>query len=748
MQLAELLRQYRAEAHLSQEQLAERAGISARAIGDIETGVSRWPRAITVALIAEALELDARSREALRTASSRANARQTNASLPKAAPLVGRDSERAALNTLLRDPLARIVTVTGGPGVGKTALAAAAAGDVAAEFADGAFFIEFATLPDAALVPTRIALALGVREIRAESVSASIASAIGERAILLVLDNFERASAAAPVVAELVAATPHLKILATSRSRLHLSNERLINLEPLSPESSARLLGTRIGGANGADPDTAGMASLARALGGVPLAIELAAPLLRETTPAELAARLEHPLDVLVAMRDAIGYSYALLAPNERRVFRALAVFDGPFTEEGARAVAGSDDAGDLDTLRTLAALVDRSLIGANEDPSGEPEFGLHPLVSEFAATSLEGENESESAYLRMTEYCAALARMPPQPEPFADPATRARLHRESAHFDAALGWLRSTHRIERAILLAFELWPIWYRRGANAHGYAWVDSLLADSSAGTLDDAVRGDGHWAAMGLAEASGRFDDAERHGTIAIELRRAAGDRSAVARMLAGLSVCASAKGEYAAARRFLAESLAIRRELGDGLNVARALLDFGMLAADEGKFEEANAHLDEALVLFRAAGRRMGGSQTIGALALVAVRSGAAPAAESLAREALRTADEIGFKESARAAKIVLARALLELGELPEAEHLAREITADDAAASGPGADALRLLVAVEFRLGRAAEAARLAESAAGFAALPVIPLAERAAYESLLAAIAAAQFRE
>ena len=183
MQLAELLRQYRAEAHLSQEQLAERAGISARAIGDIETGVSRWPRAITVALIAEALELDARSREALRTASSRANARQTNASLPKAAPLVGRDLERAALNTLLRDPLARIVTVTGGPGVGKTALAAAAAGDVAAEFADGAFFIEFATLPDAALVPTRIALALGVREIRAESVSASIASAIGERAI-------------------------------------------------------------------------------------------------------------------------------------------------------------------------------------------------------------------------------------------------------------------------------------------------------------------------------------------------------------------------------------------------------------------------------------------------------------------------------------------------------------------------------------------------------------------------------------
>lgn len=741
VRLAELLQQYRAQAHLSQEELAERAGISARTIGDIETGIALWPRAITVSLIAEALNLDASDRETLRSASSRHGLRRgSGATIPKAVELIGRDREKAALRALLLDPATRLVTLTGGPGVGKTALAVTVAAELIEAFPDAVRFIEFATLPDAMLAPTKIAIALGVRDVRGESVVASIAAAIGDRPMLLVLDNFERMTGASTTIAELLGAALNVKMLVTSRTSLRLSMARQMRLEPLSLASSEQLLNERAATPSGG----ADISGLARALGGVPLAIELAAPLLRSTSAAELTARLQHPLDVLVAMRDAVGYSYGLLSANERHLFRALAVFDGPFTEDGAHRVStdGNRNTSSVTTLQTLAALIDRSLVGVTEDPAGEPEFSVHPLVSEFASEALERERESEAAYLHLADYCSALARVPPQPEPYADPVARARVSRESSHFDAALGWLREAKHIERALSLAIELWPIWYRRGATAHGYAWVRSLLDGESIEPVDNALLGDAHWAAAGLAEQAGRYDDGERHGLIALEQKRASGDRAALASVLAGLGVCASSKGEYDAARRYLEESLAIRRELSDGLNVARALLDFGTLASDEAKFDIATAALDEALTLFRAAGRRMGGSSTLGALALVKVRSGAPDLGADLAREAARIAEGIGFKESADAAKLALGRALIESGDAPEARHLLLALATGDVTAA-PSAETLRALAEAEFRLGRFAPAVRLL-GAAEAAALRVIPLADRASHDALIASLRAA----
>lgn len=745
--LADLLRQFRAEAHLSQEELADRAGISARAIGDIETGVSLWPRAITVSLLAEALALDAESRDAFRSAASRRGLRRGEvAALPAAVSLVGRDAEIAALRALLLDSATRLVTLAGGPGVGKTALAVATATELAGEHFERALFIEFATLPDPVLVPTKIALALGVRDVRGESVTVSVGSAIGDGSLLLVLDNFERMIAAAPVIAELVGATRNLKVLVTSRIPLHLSMERVVKVEPLTPDSSARLLIDRI--ATGGTPhlhDDTEIAELARALGGLPLAINLAAPLLGTASAHELATRLKHPLDVLAAMHDAIAWSYDLLAVKEQHLLRALAVFDGGFTEEGAQHVAAGADA--LETLQALARLIDHSLVSVSETGTSDVEFGLHPLVSEFAAKALEREGESEAAYLRLVEYCTDLAHVQPRPEPFADPATRARLNRESSHFDRALGWLKSTGRLENALSLAYELWLIWYRRGANAHGYAWARSLLvaADESALRIDEGLRADANWAASGLALASGQFDDGERHVALALPHKRAIGDRKAVASLLAGAGVCASFKGNYAAGRTYFEESLAIRRDLGDGLDVARSLSDLGVHASDEGNQNEANSHLEEALTLYRAAGRRMGVSLTLGSLALVAVRAGFPLRAEPLAREAARLADEIGYAESARAAKIALSRALMDSGDFAEAKGIAFAVAAGDETASGDlGGDILRLLAAIEFRLERPRAAARLLSAASAAPGLPVIPLADRAAHEALVASVAGA----
>jgi predicted ATPase/DNA-binding XRE family transcriptional regulator len=750
--LANLLRQFRAEAHLSQEELADRAGISARAIGDIETGVSVWPRAITISLLAEALALDAQSRDALRSAASRKGLRrgEAAAALPTAVTLVGRETEIAVLRTLLLDSATRLVTLTGGPGIGKTALAVATATELAGDF-ERALFIEFASLPDPVLVPTKIALALGIRDVGGQSVTTSLASAIGDRSLLVVLDNFERMTAAAPIVAQLLAATRNVKLLVTSRVSLHLSMERVMRVEPLAPESSLRLLSDRIpSDAKDAlrPQDDSAYAELTSALGGVPLAINLAASLLRTASARELATRLKDPLEVLGAMNDAIGWSYELLGEKERRLLRALAVFDGAFTEEGARRIApAKEDSNALQTLQALATLIDHSLVNVAENGASDVEFGLHPLVSEFAAKALEHDGESEAAYLYLVEYCTDLAHAQPRPEPFADLDTRARLNRESSYFDRALGWLKSTGQLERALSLAFEFWLIWYRRGASAHGYAWVRSLLnaADESPTPIDEGLRANANWAASGLALASGQLDEAERHVGLALPQKRAIGDRKVVASLLAGAGVCASFKGDYTAGRIYFEESLAIRRELGDGLNVARSLSDFGIHASDEGDQDEANRYLEEALTLYRAAGRRMGVSLSLGSLALVALRAGSPLRAEPLAREAARLADEIGFAESARAAKIVLSRALMESGDLAQAESLALAVAAgDDQSAPGAGSDVLRLLAAIEFRLGRGRPAARLLGAASAAPALPVIPLVDRAAHEALVALVAGA----
>jgi predicted ATPase/DNA-binding XRE family transcriptional regulator len=751
--LAELARTYRAQARLSQEELAERARVSARTIGDIETGVSLWPRAITISLIAEALGLDAESRERLRAASSRRGERDgdSSAAFPEPVSLVGRTTEMAALRRLLLDPATRLVTLSGEPGVGKTALAIAMAAELAGEFPGRTRYIEFASLPDAILVPTKIALALGVRDVRGRSVTASVASAIGDRSMLVVLDNFECVAAAAPVVAELLAAAPKLKLLATSRVPLHLSMERVFKVGALSIASSIHLLSDRMGAgerdSQGA-PDDSELAGLAQALGGVPLAIGLAAPLLRTASRAELVSKLKRPLHVLVAMREAIALSYGSLTANERRLFRSLAVFRGPFTQEGAHHLAsgGGSDASALETLQVLATLTDRSLVGVCDDGTGDAEFELHALVGEFAAEALEREHESEAAFLRLSAYCTSVAQAPPRVEPLADGAARARCNRESAHFDVALGWLKATNRIKSALSLAIELWPIWWRRGENAHGYAWLQSLLAavETSVEPVDAEVLADGNWAAGGLASASGQLNESERYTKLALDHKRAIGDRKAVASLIDGLGECASWKGNYAEARRYFEEALAIRRELGDGLDIARTLVDFGRHASDEGKYDEANAHLEEALVLFRAAGRRMGVSLVLEHLALVAVRSGFPERGVPLAREALHLAEEVGFTESARTARIVLSQALLGLNDLEGAERLALGVGADDDQASGSGADIARLLAAIEFRKGRTKVAARLLGAASTAPNLPVMPPADRAPYEALVASVAGA----
>jgi predicted ATPase/DNA-binding XRE family transcriptional regulator len=777
--IADLVRRFRADAKLSQEALAERAGLSTRTISDIENGVARWPRAITLSLLAEALQLEDERREALRAAARpRAASTQDRSAIarPEAPKLIGHEVELAWARDLLVVEKARLISLVGGAGVGKTALAFALAHEVAPHFADNVIVVELAGLPDAALVPTKVALAAGVRDVRGESTTASIAAGIGQRPTLLIFDTFEHLSVAAAFVAELLAATPALSILVTSRVPLHVRSERIVPVRPLSlpPKdlvaatselagfSAIRLLVERAQGVKPefqvTDDNVAGVVALVRALDGVPLAIELAAPLLRVQSPATLAARLDRALNVLVAehrdlphrqqtMRGAIAWSYELLSDEQQRALRRLAVFPAAFTAEAAQRTTSNDDEPDaLAMLRTIAALADHSFVRVVADGEGEPRFELPPLVREYAAELLE-HGEREAAQKHLAGYCLEVFENATPRALVHDRSRLDRLGRESATFDSALSWALSTRQVALGLSLVVKLRDLWWVHGACAHGYAWLRSFLelAEEDSVALDDGLLANVYWAAAGLCEAAGDLNRASEYGQKALPYMRARGDRKAIASLLSGSGVLANEQGDYASARLRFEEGLSIRREIGDRALIAQSLCDLGLNTADEGNYALATTIFEEALEHFRVVGSELGVSGALAGMAIVAARSGAMERAETLARESLRVATEIRYVDGIIYSSVALGRALLARGEAAGAESIVVEVvrTTDVGTLSGQAPSILRLLARIQHQRDNPGEAARLLGAASSVANDRIAP-AERQSHEAFVAAVEAA----
>lgn len=635
--LGRLIKRYRGAAALSQEELAARAGVSTRAISDLERGIHHTPHAHTLDAIATALAL-APEQRALMLATARPDVAGFDISPAPSAPpavhphtlpqpptiLIGRDVERVNAAALLRDGEGRLLTITGMSGVGKTRLALQIAHDLSGGFGGDVVFVDLAPIGDAALVPGAIAQAFGLRERTGTSPGEQVREHVRDSRLLLVLDNFEHLLEAAPFVAELVAMCPQLRVLVTSRAPLHLRAERALPLAPLALEEAVTLFCER---ARAVRPDGSytetEAAAICERVECLPLAIELAAgwtrlfslPQLREGLAERLRLLRDGARDLPQrqrTMEDAIGWSYELLGEAQQRCFRALGVFVGGFAIEAAAAVWASGEEEVVgDAPRIVAQLVDASMAQPEVVANGGGRFRLLEVMREYAVERLRDANEEHLYRKRHARYYARLAERAVALAP-GERGGAAQLALELPNARAALEWAQQQGDAATGLqLLGFA--RLWHISGQISEAMQWQELML------TLDADARARGTRTAelsvrvarlYGFARtllSHGEFARAEALAAEALQLARSVCDESGASSALATIGLIRQAVGDLDAAGEAFAESLAHARQAGQQALGTEATVHLAELARLQGDEASSEALLEDALGSARAAG---------------------------------------------------------------------------------------------------------------------------------------------
>ena len=672
--------------------------------------------------------------------------------------LVGREQEIAAASALLARPGTRLCTLTGTGGVGKTRLALAVATEAQKDFPDGVGFISLEHLQDADLVLPTIIQALGLRAGNRPPRETLHAELRG-RHQLLVLDNFEAVVAAAPSLVELLAACPRLKLLVTSREALRVRGEREFVVQPLAlpdpthlpnDETLARFSAVALflERAREVQPTlelnaiTAPLiAEICRRLDGLPLALELAAARLRVLSLQALVERLKHRLRVLTGgprdlpvrqqtLRQTIAWSYNLLARDEKRLFRLLAVFVDGCDLSAVEAVYGALGGEREQVLDGVTSLLDKHLLHQRAyDDDDTARLLMHETIREFGLEALAVNQELETA---RQSHAAYFLRRAEEAEPYLEGAEQAlwldRLERDYANLRAALQWALERQAGEMALRLGNALFHFWEGRRRRREGRDFLERALAMSN--DVPKHVRAKTLFVTGILALVQGDYACGAALGREAVALQRELGNTHQLAWSLYLLGANAWVIGDLVTARSHAEEAQTLASASGD--RVVRAyLLDLlGQIALDQGEDTRARALLEEGLTLHREVGDTRGILGALFFLERALLVQGEVAQARASAEERLKLSREIGFRPSIAGALNFLGRIAFEEGNAAAAGELFEESLAilRETNETAPLAVVLQGIGVTLVALGQPLEAARLWGAAEALCVAAGVPL--------------------
>src|SRR5579859_7800613 len=684
----DLLRQYRLAAGLTQEALAEKAGLSEHGVQKLERGVTR-PYRDTVERLVGALELSSAAKTELRNLAGAAP-RAPRVTLAAEGPrhnlpvpltsFIGREHELPEVAGRLSR--SRLLTLTGIGGCGKTRLALEVARGELEHYPDGVWLVELAPIADPNLVPQLVAAAVGVREGSGQTITSALTIALRNRHTLVVIDNCEHLlQACALLVDDLLRYCAYLQVLATSREALGLTGEvawrvpslsipaanQQFNLAELGANPSVQLFVERAAGFQPrfglTEKNASAIAQICRRLDGVPLALELAAARVQALAPEQIAARLDQRFRLLTGgsraalprqqtLRATLDWSYDLLSEAERLLLNRLAVFAGGWSLEAAEVVCADERIAQGDILNLLALLVSKSLVLADDGGDGAVRYRLLETVRQYARERLLSAGEAEAMHLRHATYFLALGEslQPgvtyPRSLIVMTSEVLEQLEHEQDNLRSGLRWWIESQDAGQAIRQAHVLFPVWQWRGSVTEGQAWAQEILALQSA-VASPTIRRDTLQILAFLASRHADYAVALQAFEELLAAQRSTGDHQAAANTLIQIADVHYLRAFYTDAWDYLERSRAEASNPGDQTFESAWRHYGGMTALCEGRYPLARMLAAAALTGWTALNKPLPSAYCQVTLGNVALQEGRYAEAAARFSEGLKFASDFG-----------------------------------------------------------------------------------------------------